>query len=336
MVLFTEKLYKNIIQAEASSFDKLRVISGYGSPSFLRRIKKEFPDLTITLFLGMTKQGISEQNHAQFKLFTEKFEDMSIYYDISAIPNHMKIVEFVSSESRKTFIGSANFTENGFINQRESMTLIDDCTDLLFQKQKELSLLCTDENIEKYVPFYFDTSLTDEYPDLSVEVIEINEVNDESEKGKQRYDANEKYFKTLKLLRSNANKAYYNTFDIEIVLKSDHNPRWDATGINAWSDDKVPTLVQTPRLSFDQVFPVEESFEIISDDGEKYQAQLTGRFNGNLVLNDGNIYEYVRKHIGLAEKRPINHKDLEDFGNTKIHFERLDRNSYLMYFEPKD
>lgn len=334
MGLLTDNLYESIINTEAPSAEELRIISGYGSASFLKRVKQEYPHLKIDLFLGMTSQGISKRNHIGFKELTNTFEDIAVYYEVRGIPNHMKIVEFRSSEKTRTYLGSANFTENGFVNQKEVMTLIETNTDMLFEDQQQSSLICTDEEIERHVPIYLDDLIPGEESEVTIgkKSIEENETTKYVIETNKRKLTKKSFSKELADLRSNSNKAYYNRFEIEAVLEAKNSPRWDNTGINAWKDKKVPTLVQTPRLLFNKIFPVDEIFEIFADDGNKYMAKLTGRFDGELELINGNIYEYVKKRINLNEHRPISREDLERFGNTKIQFERIDKLKYLMSF----
>lgn len=332
----TDDLYHNIIQTESKDAKVLKIISGYGSALFLKRVKEEYLHLKIVLFLGMTAEGVSQKNHDIFKELMNRYNDVYVYYQIEGSPNHMKILEFDSFEYQNTYIGSANFTENGFINNREVMTLVNESVELLFLKQLETSLLCIDDNIEKYIKIY------EEEPMSTLAILEEDEENystvsniNNKENKQENKNLDKNYYSRFIELKKEMNPIYYLEFDIEIILEPENNPRWQSTGINSWINDKLPILVQTPRILFDKIFPIEEIFEIYSDDGMRYIAQLTGRFNGELKIINGNIYEYVKERIGLVEYRPISREDLKKYGETKIHFERIDKLKYLMSFNSK-
>lgn len=338
-MLVTENLYHNIIEKEAPDFNELKIISGYGSSEFLANITSKYPHLKISLFLGMTQTnlGISKKNHDEFKKITELNNNILVYYQINGVPTHMKIVEFCLGETKKSYVGSANFTENGFINNRELMTLITDSTKELFCEQMKVSLLCTDETIDEHIFFYSENEGTME----SLIQEESSNYSDEIKNKKLenpqglRYTESDIVFK-FRNVRSTRNFSFFNIFEIEIVLNQINNPRWYDSGINSWVNGTTPSLLQTPKVFFDKIFPVGEIFEIIADDGQIYDAKLTGRFNKNLELINGNFYEYVRKRIGLNEKRPISREDLEIYGKTKVCFERIDELKYLMSFNLYD
>lgn len=332
-MLFFDNLYEKIIRTESKHSFELRIISGYGSASFLRRVKEEFPHLKISLFLGMTFQGVSEKDHKGFVKINKDFEDVKVYYEIDGLATHTKLVEFISEKGKKIYIGSANFTDNGFFHQREIMALVNDSTKELFDYQKSISMLCVDKDIEKYINIYPNNSIfVADFPETYIEELR----NSENGKESNRNMTDQQFLVKLTDLRQNINPKYYTKFDIEVVLEEKNNPRWADSGINAWIDKKKPSLIQTPRMLFDKVFPENKVFEIYSDDGNIYLAKLVGRFNGNLVLTNGDFYEYVRKKINLEKKRPISFEDLQKYGSTKIHFERLEELKYYMYFNAYD
>ncbi|EAE3409279.1 TPA: phospholipase D family protein [Listeria monocytogenes] len=341
MVLYTNNLYEHIIETEAPNFSALRIVSGYGSATFLKKVIKDFPHLSIELYLGMTFQGISQKNHEEYCSLMRK-NNIDVYYQVEGIQNHMKLVEFKTPLKTKTFIGSANFTENGFINQRELMSEVEDETDAIFSYQAELSLKANTEDINNYITFFEDEESNIDGKENCREKTEIksNDTDYPLEKRDRKFTTLsesklKKYRALLNSMRSSANPEYFRTFDIEIVL-DENNPRWSDTGINSWVVNKKPVLVQTPRVLFDNVFPTDKIVEIYTDDGNHYQGKLTGRFDGNFVLIDGNLYDYVRERIGLKKIRPISREDLVIFGCTKLHFERIEETKYFMSFGLND
>lgn len=113
---------------KAPEFNVLRIISGYGSASFLKKVVNGFSHLTIELYLGMTFQDVWQKNHKAYCALMRK-SNIDIYYQVEGIQNHMKLVEFKSPT--KMFICSANFTEDGFIKQRELIAEVEEETDSL-------------------------------------------------------------------------------------------------------------------------------------------------------------------------------------------------------------
>ena len=352
MATISTNLYEKIIAKEASLSEKLRVISGYGSAPFLKKVVTEYPSLEIELFLGMTQQGISEKNHQMFNDLSQGYSNISVYYQVFGKYTHMKILEFTSLNNRNTYIGSANFTENGFVEQREIMTPIEDDLETLFVQQRANSMLCCDEDILNKINVYPDEIYLEKkineyeqdikYNDSEKHENPLNEdlgpYGDSSEFGISSDDSNNKYFpiknfyKKLPTLRLSANNLYYKEFDLPIVLPPINNALWDRRGINAWTEGGTPVLEQTPKLHFETVFPSNQKFEIVTDDGCSFVAILTGKFNRNLQLINGDLFQYIQKRIGAADDSPISYFDLIKFGFVNFHFVRLSETKYCMTF----
>ena len=349
MATISNSLYEKIIAKEASLSEKLRVISGYGSAPFLKKVVTEYPSLQIELFLGMTQQGISEKSHQMFNDLTERYSNISVYYQVSGKYTHMKILEFTSLNHKNTYIGSANFTENGFVEQREIMTSIEDDLATLFIQQHANSMLCCDEAIANKIVLYSDednleqkingyeqdikrnNSEKNENPvheDLGP-YVDSSESNGDS---KDKYNSIKEFYRKLPMLRTRANNQYYKEFDLPIVLPPINNSLWDRRGINAWTEGGTPVLAQTPKLHFETVFPSNKKFEIVTDDGCSFVAILTGKFNRNLQLINGDIFKYTQKRIGAADNSPISYFDLIKFGFVNFHFVRLSETKYYMTF----
>lgn len=306
-------LYEAIIGTNSNA-EKMRVISGYASPVFLRRVKRDYPSMKIELFIGMSQKGINKKNHDEYIGICKDFNDIDVYYQVSGNYTHRKIVEFNYINRQKVYIGSANFTENGFIKQKELMVNIHYNVNDLFVLQKEMSVKCQDERVPDLIPLYNE--------DLNSNVESEEEVDNTQED-----------LKSHLINGSIQRHANYqdNTFDIEIVFDSKFDPHWESNGINAWTDNKVPYLLQTPKQFFDTIFPRDSIFKIITNEFI-FEARLQGDFYRELVILNGNIYEYVREKIGLIERRPITREDLLEYGNTKFRFTKVNDFLFEMIF----
>lgn len=333
MAVFIEDLYKEIIQTEALSNTNLRIISGYSSGSFLEKVCKEFPHLNIHLYIGMASQGISKSDHEVYCNLTKNNPFVNVYYQTRQIPTHMKIVNFSSIERHATYIGSANFSESGFVKQREVMVRTDYSMANVFQYQYAISTICIEEGIDDMIPIFPDEFFkSTEKEDAFEKIQEKGQTAYIVDKGTTTKNDKRNYIKKIHSIRGNADPNYYKRFTIEIVQDSHKNPRWKDTGINAWVNNKIPTLSQKAGIYFDKVFPKNEKIKIYTDDDKTFHGILTGRFNSELKLLDGNFYEYIKNRIDLEEFRPISYQDTLSYGVTDLSFERINKNEYIMSF----
>ncbi|MEB8068153.1 restriction endonuclease PLD domain-containing protein [Mammaliicoccus fleurettii] len=326
MSVYIDNLYGNIISENFKS-DKLKTITGYASAPFLKKVIEEIPDLIIEIYIGMSQQGISINNHKEFCNLMNKHENLKIYYQIKGKNNHMKLYEFSKKSTRKTIIGSANFTENGFFNNQEIMVEAEFDTNDIFKRQKELSLLCTTPNIDKFIDFYNEDS-----NDVNVEG-ETQRDNNSSLSNISTIQKEQEYISTFKKLKTNPNPHYYRKFKIEIVLNKHQNPTWSEKGINAWINNRQPYLQSSQKVFFEKYFPNDEIFYIYTDDGIKFKCKLGGKFNSEIHFVNSNIYEYVKRRINLTVNRPISRDDLINYGNTAFNFTRVNETKYLLEFK---
>lgn len=322
MTTYTEQLYKHVIASHAEKSSHLKVISGYGSATFLNRVKNDFIHLNIELYLGMTHQGISEQDHALYTEWTKNSTLTQVYYQISPIPNHMKVLIFENESKKYTFVGSANFSENGFLYQRELMTEINNDVSYLIDEQRENSLLCTDSEVLNYVQLFKSQNAIN-MENQAVETL----TNEEVQENKKVYISLNEQLKQTQIIKP------YKNFSLEVVLPEKHSPHWHTNGINAWRENKQPHLLQTPKLMFDKIFPSEQMFEIYTDDGVKLIAKVAGRFNSRKLCTENvNLYKYVCNRIGLQNNAPISYENLVAYGRTNMSFKRVDATTYIMDF----
>lgn len=320
--MFIDNLYENIITADFKKSDRITILSGYASGSFLKKVLKAYPDLKIDLYLGMTHEGVSISSHQIFQDLTENNLNINVYYQINGPPNHMKIYSlFNLNEQRKSFVGSANFTENGFEYNKE--ILVEGNLDFteVFDIQRINSLICTDMDIEKYVNIYSA-------------VIEELICGDSEVKGKDSsVSDSEKYNpKSNKLIsmRNKANHKYYKEFEIEIVKSNDKN--WEFTGINNGLYGGKPHITIGNTLYRDRVFPRDTEFSLITGEDKEHKVRVSAKNRDALYFVDEDIYEYFRKKLGWKQKKPISHGDLEAVYSNHVKFIRLDKLKYFIEF----
>lgn len=322
MSVYLKDLYKNIIQKN-KNYEKLRILTGYASASFLKKVINEYHNLKLELYIGMSQQGISLNNHKEFCDIMSKYDNIEIYYQVKDRNNHMKMIVFSNDLSEKVIVGSANFTENGFISNQEIMVESVIETSKIFKKQKDISLLCNSKNINEFIEFYTDDSF--EFENSTY----IESEPSESEPSEEE----QKNIETFKKLKMTPNPLYFENFKVELVLDKEHNPTWSEKGINAWVKNKNPYLQSPQKVYFQKYFPNEDEFIIYTDDGRKFLGRLSGKFKSEIHFNDDNIYSYIKNRIGLKEDRPISRDDLIKYGCTTFYFTRVEEYIYIVEFK---
>lgn len=326
MAVFSKKLYENILEIEAMNFSHLDVITGYSSGDFLKKVTTDFPLLNLKVFIGMSTQGISQEDHRIYQNLTLNSNSVKVYYQIEGVPTHIKLLKFSDEFAESTYIGSANFSSNGFGDQKEIMAKVHFDSQIFFVEQERNSLLCTSDEVANYIDFY----KVDNRPQFTFE----QEVNYElSSLEKNIENPVEKNIALIKKWRNSLSYKQYNSVEVEIVKEKEHDPRWSTSGINGIFGDGESYLRQGPGKSFSEVLPSKERFKIITDDGITIEAELFGAFSKKIRFIEFDILNYIRNRIGVFENRPICKTDLDLYGRNTILFEKLDEGRYILNFE---
>lgn len=323
-MILSNNLFEEVINKESSRYNKLRIISGYASGTFLKKVATSCPKLEITLFIGMTQNGITLNDHIIFQNLT-KDNKIKVFYQVKEVQNHMKLYEFYNESSSITYVGSANFSENGFFKQRELLAPIEAENDLIFENQLQNSVICTTPKIEEIIAINNNQNTIfgeEETSEIDINAFEVSggELSE--------YSKRNSFFQFRNYIDDDFDK-------ISVEILGNSNKKWSYEGINGIFNRKSSKsiLITQTGHHFDRFFPKDSEFYIHSDIGIKYKARIGGRFNKELYLLDGSFYDYVNMHLNLSTRRPINKDDLENFGCTHINFERINESLYLIYME---
>ena len=130
---------------------KLTVITGYTSGVFVKHFVETFPTINFRLFIGMSQNGITRTEHNMYINIVKKFPHAEIFYQYTDKPTHMKLIVKKKRRSVASYIGSANFSFNGFFEQRELMIPIEDDVSDIVKKQQEISISVEDPKAESLV-----------------------------------------------------------------------------------------------------------------------------------------------------------------------------------------
>lgn len=291
MTVYVDNLYQNIIKKNAEKYVCLKVITGYSSANFLNRVHNDFPNLKISLFIGMALDGISIQDHKGYCNITEK-SDVNVYYHVMRPETHQKIIDFFDeSNNHSTYVGSANFSDSGLENQNEIMVSVEDNLDDVFSFEQSNCLLCTDSRVAMTIPFS-----------------ESDKRLSEHHYGKSEDDKNTKKleFKFDEKIMTKNPDDYSDGILVSLI----HNDKkWKVSGINA----KNPYVSIVQLLAC--VVPINKKF-ILKIGKNKYHAKRCGRLDRNIELIDGNWADIVKKVLNIDF--PVSPEYLDEIGCKRL------------------
>lgn len=281
-MIYTAYLYNQIIKTSAKHFEYLRVITGYCSGNFLKRIYTDFPNLSIDVYIGMAQNGISYSDFQIYKELTRKSQ-IKVFFHVSGPNNHQKIIEF-KNPGRIAFIGSANFSENGFgLSQNEIVAEVKDNLDNVFSAEKKNCISVLNPLVSELIPLIQDSDYLANKLNSSLENSQI--ISKPSQVGES------------KSLIENTTPAYTsNGPDIFLPLLPEGNKEtWQWVGIN-----NTPSMlpIQNPYNT-----PIPEGSVTIRIGKKKYSAHRTPK---GLVL-DGkkNILQVFEEFLQIPYEKPL-------------------------------
>src|SRR5699024_6988830 len=324
-------LYDKVLGSNLNDYDELRVLSGYSSSTFLNEIVKKYPKLNIEVYIGMAKEGIARNDHDEYCMMPK---NVNVYYNVSHIKNHMKIYELSNDKESIYYIGSANFSENGFFKNDEILVEVQDDLSYIYEENRINMLNCTSTEIEDHIYIYENEESTE------VEEIEDEEVNltetKTKEPGKEHNNGIITLVQKIKSIRVKVPQdfeckivnSYYSTFHIPIVLPKESDPFWKSRGINSQPN---PHIKKNPNnRNFDDFFNSEKNMTIYTFNGKVLRANLAGKFNSELHFIDINIKEYLVDLLELNKSEPIAYEILSKLDFNYLYFVRLNETDYYM------
>lgn len=337
MAFFTVNLYENVIEKYSKASKELNIISGYGSARFLEKVLKDFPEQSIILYLGMTPQGISQKNHEGYiRIMKEYRERVKVYYQIVKPATHIKLYSWHYANGRKrSFAGSANFTENGFIQYHEMLSEVSESVCQLFVEQEKLSLLCSDDRITDFIEIYPEESLSCD--ENSGEIPNVKTESDKKVLHKidnivsylENEDSN--YQKKM-LLKRYFIKNQFTVYDDSIFTIPVLNIGKSRWGVNAWQRGGIPFLQERKGRLISNFLDVDSQYTFVTDDGVELHGQINSRRPERLVFEE-NIYKYFSTRLEIEEGQPISIDDLKRYGRQYVHIKIIDKKDRIALFD---
>lgn len=315
-----------LLQPCREGADDLKIISGYATSAMafhhLEEIKKNNFDLNVSLLVGMCPtDGISLSNHKGFQniLGSEYSNRFSCSYIYNTPSVHSKIYIWSRKGSLfKSFIGSANYTQNAFSKrQREVLAEINDADVLNYYSDLEKdSIYCNHQDTEEFIKIYND----------------------------KNYYRRTVLSESLQSDSSNAlNKSAVE--NVTISLLSSRNGEVQNTGGLNWGHrdnrNRNEAYIQlTPDVYRSDFFPTRgQHFTVVTDDSKLFictRAQKTEEGSAiETPHNNSLLGEYFRNRLGLENGAFISRIELEQYGRTDVTFYKFDDENYYMDFEVK-
>jgi hypothetical protein len=327
MILYNTDLFNEVlIKPCQEGADVLKIISGYASSAMafhhLEELRHNKLEAHISLLLGMCPtDGISYSNHQGFlnitnSAYSNKF---SCGYIFKTPPVHSKLYIWCKKNRLyKSFIGSANYTQNAFSKkQREIVTELDDKNIIeYFSLLEKDSIYCNNQDADLLIRVYNDknyyrTHLHEELENGSIKTISPqNDVNSRTiflvdRTGKVQNTAGLNWGHRTNNPNRNKNEAY-------IQLPPD-----------VYKSDFFPAKPQ--------------HFTVITDDSKTFicrRAQKTGTPGAAIETphNNALLGEYFRNRMGLANGAFVTRQDLDNYGRIDVTFYKFDDENYYMDF----
>lgn len=325
--LFSTELFdKVLIDPLNKNADKLCIVSGYATATmvirhleYAKRINKE---LSIDLIIGMSVQdGIERNNHKSLiELQSSKYNiDFNCFYVINRPPIHSKVYTWLKQDLPFIgFVGSANYTQNGFSNSIREVLCEEDADECYsyFKGIKGEVINCEDQRVNEYIEI-FDRKIIDKK-----EIIE----NSSEIESALNFDVSELNLDSVKLSLLDKKTG-------EVPLRSGLN--W---GQRNGREPNQAYLNIPSKIGSNGFFPERfEVFTVITDD-DKHLICVRAQENGkgiHTTLNNSHMGEYFRYRLGLKNGQFITKAHLLNYGRSDVSFYKIDDENYFMDFSVK-
>lgn len=292
-------LYEQVLLEPSSDSNSLLIVSGYATASMADRHFAELDgDIGIKVIYGMAyTDGVSVVNDTMFK----KLEDnkpFECYYFTDPYPVHSKVyIWMYNSIPRKAFVGSANYTQGGFLGEyqwKEAMAEVDP------KKAYEYFTLILKGSME------IDHEDINEYVGLFMPLKKI--------------DAESSDKVVLPLLTRDGKTG--EASGLNWGQRPGRNP--DQAYLRIPSD--VAESGYFPPRSF--------RFTVRADDGFVFIATTAQDGSKAIHSPEGNhiIGQYFRQRIGVESGQFVKIEDLLKYGRTDVDFYKIDNETFYMDF----
>lgn len=314
--------------------DRLCVVSGYASAAMgfhhLQSLKEHEKGVKVSLIYGMTKaDGLPKTEWAGFKeLAAKSFPgQFKCAYLREGEPVHAKVYVWLQGNTPiQAFTGSANYTQNAFLNSSRREVLTECDPKRAFDFYKSLLPDCID-CCDPHVANVF-----------SIGFRKAGKQIDGRQVGPFTYQTKANPISIV----TDASSEFcgLQTASISLIDRNGQVPA--RSGLN-WG--QRPELSREPNQAYlsvrgdlrmsDFFPPIGVHFTVLCDDGtimEMTRAQAQGK--GLQTPHDNSeIGRYFRKRLGVPEGSFVRAEDIARYGRSTIDFYKIDSENYYMDFK---
>lgn len=319
-MIITGNLFQTVLIGPCNEgADKLRIVSGYATSAMASRhlayLQEINPSVKVSLLVGMCPtDGIALGNHNGFRSLTS---DRFVCSYITAPPSvHGKLYLWYKGDSLlKSFIGSANYTQNAFFSQREVLSEFSDPDVTSYYESLERdSIFCTHCEVDEAVRVHNDRHYYNRHPNEDTIT-----------------DNNLETFNTEGLP------------SIRVSLLTNQGNVQRRVGLN-WGQrpgrDHNQAYIQLPPPVYRSDFFPErpDHFTILTDDSKSLICVRAEKLNQHPAgcaihsIPNSRMGEYFRNRLSVASGAFITAGDLQHYGRTDVVFYKLDNENYYMDF----
>lgn len=311
----------------SQGYRSLRVLSGYVSPIFVEHVLETYDELQLEVIIGMVStDGLAIWHHRAFLDLMNQFPDrLEIFYQVVSPGNHRKVYHWQGGIlEERVFIGSANFTQNGFGRQRE--VLVESTFPNIDDVFSDLNIVrCDSPNVEEQVRFYNVSPRRVVVPRSSSRINENHEIEDE--------------VTTVEAVSTPTN-TYTDYVDLPLTdRRTGEVPA--RSGLN-WGQREgrdhnqaylsVPLSIHNADPTFFP--PLAETFLVITDDGENLVCVMAQQNRKAIHTRENNsiMGAYFRRRLGLVDGAFVTAADLQRYGRDSVRIYKIDDETYYLDF----
>lgn len=317
--MFVDHLYNKVLmaplKAKEKPSDELFIVSGYASATFILRhlleAKVANPNMKLHLIIGME---FKRDEHPAYLRLLSKFQKSFFGYYYDGAPNvHAKAYcWYRNGEPSLGFTGSANYSQNGFLPNKQLNQMTEDSPSDIKKLFDSLLPDCTP--IDEYEPPQTDVKLQDWGEDV--------------EPGK------------IKWIKKGVSVRIS-------LLKGDGDLSLAGSGLN-WGHRKNKLKRETnqaylriPKATHEVkgfLPPRAYTFTVLTDDNESFDCTIQQQDDKGLSTtnNNSDLGRYFRKRLGVRDGAVVAKQDLVDYGRTDYLLTKLnDETFYLDFSAPE-
>lgn len=311
----------------AQGYRHLRVLSGYVSPIFVEYVMETYDELLLEVIVGMVSMdGLSNWNHQAFLGLVNRFANrLTLQYQTSRPGNHRKVYYWHDDLLEgKVFVGSANFTRNGFGRQRE--VLVEATFSNVEEVFNDLSIIeCNSPHVEEFITLYKASPrrIAFQAPTLIDGPPGIEDVQT-----------------TIEVLSTPTN-TYSDYVDLSLLTRSTCEVP-ERSGLN-WGQregrDHNQAYLSVPRSIHNEnadFFPPSAiPFLVITDDGESLICVMAQQNRKGIHTRESNsiMGAYFRRRLGMVDGAFVTATDLRRYGRDSVRIYKIDEETFYLDFE---